>query len=938
MELNENQKEIVTLTEGPLLIIAGPGSGKTFTLVERIIFLLEKKEIEPSKIFVSTFTEKAAKELITRISNRLLELKLNIDISTMKIGTLHSLFLKILEENIQYSDLKKNYRLIDEFEQKYIIYKNMDKFLEIKEIQEFLKEILGKWNQTNKILEYLNKLNEQRISKNELFSNEKKEIKTLGKILEIYEKMLEEENILDFSNIQLKTFNLLTNEEILKKINNEIDYLMIDEYQDTNSIQEEIIFKLAGKKQNLCVVGDDDQGLYRFRGATIRNILEFPKKFEKCKIIKLDINYRSDKSIIDFYDSWIKQLNWNGFRYEKKLKAFNENISKKQRVLKVSGENTEENWYNEIFQFINYLKEEKILTDYNQIAFLFKSVKNPKVIGLCKFLENHGIPIYSPRAGIFFDREEIKLMLGGILGVFPQITQKVLEDSENNLNKYYRECLVKFKEIIKKNYNLNIWFKEKYKKHLKEDLDYSFSIIFYEILQFEPFSSWLKDDNKTKNFREIKNLSILSKLITNFEFLENIQVLNQKFLNYIATNFFLIYMKFLKEGGVNEYEDEKNFAPSGYVSFLTIHQSKGLEFPIVIVGSLDSKPRKQYNEIDEILENEIYRKGVYEPFSMIKDFDFWRLFYTAFSRAQDLLILTTCEKMGKKKLISPSSHFIESYKNIPYWKMKKEELKDLKLKKVKETSLKDTYSFTSDILVYNNCPQEYKFFKEYNFAPVRKQGMIFGTLIHQTIEDINKKIIEDKDYYFNREVVYEWFRKNYDGISKNTKSYLAPVVLNKAFEQILSYIKRKSFSDIAEVEKEITFVKENYILKGVIDLINKKDDGYEIIDFKSTKKPNISKDKESLDIYKKQLEIYKYLLEKQGKKVKGTSLYYTIEENGSPFINFKLESTSIEKTVKTFDDIVKKIQAKNFNGISKDKKKCKNCDMRFYCQIDKEKR
>lgn len=661
MELNKNQKEIVTLTEGPLLIIAGPGSGKTFTLVERVIFLLEKKEIEPSKIFVSTFTEKAAKELITRISNRLLELKLNIDISTMKIGTLHSLFLKILEENIQYSDLKKNYRLIDEFEQKYIIYKNMDKFLEIKEIQEFLKEILGKWNQTNKILEYLNKLNEQRISKNELFSSEKKEIKTLGKILEIYEKMLEEENILDFSNIQLKTFNLLTNEEILKKINNEIDYLMIDEYQDTNSIQEEIIFKLAGKKQNLCVVGDDDQGLYRFRGATIRNILEFPKKFEKCKIIKLDINYRSDKSIIDFYDSWIKQLNWNGFRYEKNLKAFDENISNTQRVLKVSGENTEENWYNEILQFINYLKEEKILTDYNQIAFLFKSVKNPKVIGLCKFLENHGIPIYSPRAGIFFDREEIKLMLGGILGVFPQITQKILEDSENNLNKYYRECLVKFKEIIKKNYNLNIWFKEKYKKHLKENLDYSFSTIFYEILQFEPFSSWLKDDNKTKNFREIKNLSILSKLITNFEFLENIQVLNQKFLNYIATNFFLIYMKFLKEGGVNEYEDEKNFAPSGYVSFLTIHQSKGLEFPIVIVGSLDSKPRKQYNEIDEILENEIYRKGVYEPFSMIKDFDFWRLFYTAFSRAQDLLILTTCEKMGKKKLISPSSHFIESY-------------------------------------------------------------------------------------------------------------------------------------------------------------------------------------------------------------------------------------------------------------------------------------
>ncbi len=936
MELNENQKEIITSIEGPLLIIAGPGSGKTFTLVERIIFLLAEKKVEPSKIFVSTFTEKAAKELITRISNRLLELNLNIDINNMKIGTLHSLFLKILEENIQYSDLKKNYRLIDEFEQKYIIYKNIDEFLKIEGIQVFFKEILGKWNQTNKILEYLNKLNEQRISKEQLFSNTNKEIKILGKILEIYEKILERENILDFSNIQLKTFNLLTNKEVLKKINNDIDYLMIDEYQDTNSIQEEIIFKLAGEKQNLCVVGDDDQGLYRFRGATIRNILEFPQKFKNCKILKLDINYRSDKNIIEFYDSWVKQLNWYGFRYEKNLKAFDENISNTQRVLKVSGENTEENWYNEILQFINYLKEEKILTDYNQIAFLFKSVKNPKVVGLYKFLENHGIPVYSPRAGIFFDREEIKIMLGGILGVFPQITQRVLEDSENNLNKYYRECLIKFRETIKKNYDLNIWFKEKYKKHLKEDLDYSFSTIFYEILQFEPFYSWLKDDDKATNFREIRNLSILSKLITNFEFLENIQVLNQKFINYVTTNFFLIYMKFLKEGGVNEYEDEKNFAPSGYISFLTIHQSKGLEFPIVIVGSLDSKPRKQYTEIDEILENEVYRKGIYEPLSKIKNFDFWRLFYTAFSRPQELLILTTCEKKGKKKLISPSSYFIESYKNIPYWRMKKEELKELKLKRVKETSLKDVYSFTSDILVYNNCPQEYKFFKEYGFSPVRKQGIIFGTLIHQTIEDINKKILENKNYNFEREVVYEWFRKNYDGISKNTKSYLAPVVLNKAFEQILSYIKRKSFYNIAEVEKEITFVKENYILKGVIDLINKRDDGYEIIDFKSTKKPNISEDKESLDIYKKQLEIYKYLLEKQGKKVKGTSLYYTIEENGSPFINFNLEADSIENTIKTFDNIVKRIQEKNFNGISKDSKKCKNCDMRFYCQNKKE--
>lgn len=936
MELNNNQREIVNSTEGPLLIIAGPGSGKTFTLVERVIYLLVEKKVQPEKIFISTFTEKASKELTTRISNRLLELNLDIDIGTMRVGTLHSLFLNILEENIQYSDLKKNYRLVDEFEQKYIVYKNIDKFREVRDFEIFIGETQGKWNQTNKILGYLNKLNEERVDKETLFKYDDIKIRILGKFLEVYEEILIEENILDFSSIQLKTFKLLENEEILKKLNEEIEYLMIDEYQDTNSIQEDIIFKLAGEKKNLCVVGDDDQGLYRFRGATIRNILEFPKNFDNCKILKLETNYRSDKSIIDFYDGWMKKLNWYGFRHEKSLKAFENNISGKQRVIKVSGEQTNENWYREVLNFINYLKKENILTDYNQIAFLFKSVKNPKVIGLYKYLETNGIPVYSPRAGIFFDRDEIKIMLGGILGTFPQIVKKILADLKSELNQYYRECLLMFNEVAKQDKELTLWFRNKAIKHANEDLDYAFSTVFYELLQFEPFSSWLKDE-KIENFREVRNLSIFSKLITNFEFLENVSVLNQRFIDYFGTSFFLVYLKFLKDGGVNEYEDEKNFAPSGYVSFLTIHQSKGLEFPIVVVGSLDSSPRKQYSDIDEILEKEVYRKGNYEPLPMTKDFDFWRLFYTAFSRAQNILVLSTCEKMGKTKLTSPKQHFLDIYKNIPYWRNKVEELKEMKLAKVKESSLKDTYSFTSDILVYDNCPQEYKFFKELDFSPVRKQGMIFGTLIHQTIEDINKKALEDTNYNFQREEIYNWYRENYDGISKSQKSYLDSRVLNKGFENIMQYVERKNFNEVVEVEKEFTLVKENYILKGVVDLINKKDNGYEIIDFKSTKKPSITNDWERLDIYKKQLEIYKYLLEQQGKNVVGTSLYYTSENNGSPFINFNLESSSIDKTIGTFDDIVNKIQNKKFKGTSKDKTKCKNCDMRFYCQNGEEK-
>ncbi|MBM6876355.1 ATP-dependent helicase, partial [Fusobacterium mortiferum] len=234
--------------------------------------------------------------------------------------------------------------------------------------------------------------------------------------------------------------------------------------------------------------------IYRFRGATIRNILEFPNNFKNCKVLKLETNYRSDKNIIEFYDSWMKKLNWYKFRHNKSLKAFENNISGQQRVIKVSGEQTEENWYNEVLNFITYLKRENILTDYNQIAFLFKSVRNSKVIGLYKFLESHGIPVYSPRAGIFFERDEIKIMLGGILGSFPRMVKKILGDSENELNEYYKDCLLKFNEVAKQDKELSLWFRKKAIQHANEDLDYSFSTVFYELLQFEPFSSWLKDE------------------------------------------------------------------------------------------------------------------------------------------------------------------------------------------------------------------------------------------------------------------------------------------------------------------------------------------------------------------------------------------------------------------------------------------------------------
>ena len=313
MPANKEQLEAINTTEGPVLIIAGPGAGKTFTLVERTFRLLSEMKIEPEHIFVSTFTEKASRELVTRISDRIYEADLNININNLCVGTLHSIFLNLLEEFRDFTRLKRNYSLWDQFDQQYAIYKHIHEFIAIDPDC----KVFGKgswWNIAGEIAKQVNKVSEEALDVETLKSSDDEAIQKLAIAYEAYKELLEEENALDFSMIQKEFYDLLLREPtVLETLRQRFEYFMIDEYQDTNSIQERILLLLLNDKKNICVVGDDDQGLYRFRGATIRNILEFEQNFDgKCKRIELTKNYRSHSGIINFYNDWMKQQEWTG--------------------------------------------------------------------------------------------------------------------------------------------------------------------------------------------------------------------------------------------------------------------------------------------------------------------------------------------------------------------------------------------------------------------------------------------------------------------------------------------------------------------------------------------------------------------------------------------------------------------------------------------------
>lgn len=376
---NKGQRDAITTSDGPVLITAGPGTGKTYTLIQRAIFLIQECGVKPESIFIATFTEKAAKELITRITNELSARDISANINEMYIGTFHSLCLRILKENLEYTRLRKNYRLLDGFDQQYMIFQNLYRFNKLDDY-DLVVSNGGWWSQAENICKFVNNLSEELVSPDELMEDEDSSIAAMGRILKEYRSILEEENMMDFSSIQIEAYNLLKDyPDVLNEMQNKLTYIMVDEYQDTNFIQEQIVFLLADRHHNICVVGDDDQGLYRFRGATIRNILEFPQKFPagQCRIIPLVVNYRSNSDIVDFYNKWMATTSgakfkfcWDKYRYDKKIEPHTKTTLKSPAVVKLSGEEDTDEWHDKILWFIDELKLSGKLSDYNQIAFL----------------------------------------------------------------------------------------------------------------------------------------------------------------------------------------------------------------------------------------------------------------------------------------------------------------------------------------------------------------------------------------------------------------------------------------------------------------------------------------------------------------------------------------------------------------------------------------
>lgn len=932
--MNEAQRAVVEHDAGPLLVIAGPGSGKTFSLVLRTVNLLLLGKAKPSTMIVCTFTEKAAFELRDRIAAAARATEYKQDLSELRVGTIHGICNSLLLDHRHRTPLGNNYETLDQLTQLLFIFDNFDDIVGDAQNGLFLGRWHNKWTAIEGLSKYFNKITEELVNPKELAQAKDPFVVSLGAAYAAYREKLFEKNKIDFAHQQRLVYDLLLDPALLGAVTKGIQYVMIDEYQDTNHIQERLLTKLASGTENLCVVGDEDQSLYRFRGATVRNILEFPTRFAGCKVVKLTTNYRSHQKIVTAYDRWMKSANWSNpagpaFRFDKTVEPDRKShYPNYPAVFAIWGRNS----VDEAARFgdlVAFLKQKNIITDFSQVALLLHSVRYDYSGHYIEALEKRGIPAFCPRARAYFENDEVRLMVACYAIIFGYygpgrgaLTGQVLQQ----LAAYVDDCLIQLGKAYGNPHPLARELRARAAEIAAlqpgEALDLRPADYLYKLLALDPFASFAKNENR------VRNIAILSQLLNIFQNYYHYTVVTHRNREYLRWHLFNSFLRLLYDGGINEYEDPDQPFPKGYVQVMTIHQAKGLEFPVVVVGSLDVQLSTQ-KQVDRDLQP-FYHRPTFEPESRVTEFDRMRLHYVAFSRPEKLLVLSTDDL--------PKPYFAPIWQGLPQWPYVEKELLAAQQFTLKERMpVKRSYSFTGDLKVYETCPRQYEFFREYDFTPSRSAVIFFGLLVHQTIEEIHRIVLDGKLATLTGGKIRELFDRTFYFLSLADVRPIGREAREGAFRQVMDYFlqNQEEMKRVIETEVDVSVEKDGYILTGKVDLLLGADGKLELLDFKTAERPSNSA--ELLKAYERQLCTYAHILERRHRKRPDRLLlYWTSEElKKNAVMEFPYHPDLVAEAGRHFDEVVRKIQAQDFRILTVPESKiCKECDLKHYCLQD----
>jgi len=971
---NKEQQKAITHGNGPLLIVAGAGTGKTTVITERIAWLIMEKKLKPEDILAVTFTEKAAQEMEERV-DRLLP----YGVFDKWILTFHSFADKILRQHGLAMGLPIDYKLLDQTGQWLLVKKNFDKFdldyyRPLGNPNKYIHALLRHFSRCkdemispNQYLDYaeeiklntdsrefVKKMDLENLSASERKEAMKQEIMRVGEVADsyhTYQQLLLENESLDFGDLIYYAIELLKKRpKILNEFRKQFNYILVDEFQDTNTAQYELIKLLAAPDNNLTVVGDDDQSIYRFRGASVSNIMHFKNDFPKAGEVVLTKNYRTCQEILDKAYDFI-QLN-NPDRLEKKLEIDKKLNSQKNESGEIKYFHTQ-NQQDQAELIIRKMIELKSIdreSSWDDFAILVRSNDSGEIFN--NLLEQANIPhqflslkgLYSKPAVLnafsyfnlldnYHESASLYKVLTSVWLQIPEQDVVRLVYSAKKQNKSLYEIIKEIdliKDLNEKTYSQIKKLLGLVEKHTRLAQKEKTSQVLLSFLYDSGYLEYLKKNENKENQLSLSYLQSLYKKIQEFE-KEDPKVKLADFKELIQLE--------LAAGEMGSVEVDLEAGPE-MVRIMTVHGAKGLEFKYVFIPDLVNRkfPPDKRGELIEI-PDALLKIHLSEGDVHLQEER--RLFYVAMTRAKQGLYFFSAENFNSSQKRKLSRFLLElGYELKEPEKCPKIERKPEKVNEKVHYEVPKRFSH-SQLSNYEICPYKYKLANVLKIPTFGKYQFTFGDTIHQTLNQFltaycSEQPSAQKDLFGN-EMKADKKRLNIDDLLKmyeeNWKSdwFESREQEKKYFQKGKKALKnffedfKKQNPDVGLLERPFKIKVGDYIIAGRIDRIDNLEDGQvEIIDYKT----GAAKNKLSTPD-RRQLLLYQIAVEEDlGKKV-GNLTYYYLEEDVK--LSFIGDDKDKEKLKQKIISQIREIQNLNFQP-KPNPHVCGFCDFKEICE------
>lgn len=965
--LNEKQKEAIDIIDKPLIVIAGPGTGKTTLICEKIDYLINKKNISPDRILALTFTEKATEEMSSRVMSKGMD---------FYAKTFHSFALEIIDKYLgKISNIDENYILLDDTNQLIYFMDNLDsfKFSSVDPSMNKQKVVYELKSTISRLKDFgVTLMDMQNVDFSSM--NVKMDILSIYSKYEMYKK---ENNFLDFGDILLYLSKLLEDSEILEEVLDMYDYVLVDEFQDTNLMQLNILKKIC--KNNITVVGDLKQSIYSFRGANYNNLNLFKESFKGYVEVFLNQNYRFSQNVLSLANEYISKISDN----ENELLKEGSSSKGFSNMVGCINEKAQDTY------IIEKITEFRKNSPNASIGIFFR--RRTELNKVAKMLKSFGIEFNSLGGENIFSKPIIKLLL--------HYLEVIDNPKEANINIFeILNSLPLRRETVRKiGRKSSMNEKSFYNVLMNEDIsDYGDENEI--ILKLRDVLRDVVDSKGVMSIREIVykilvELNIYEKALI-YDSSENISLINaflefcDTFSNIYKTNSITKFLKmceYSKNLGIESNQDEGIGIKKYGVELLTVHQAKGREYDYVIMPFMNEKRFPlSFKPSFFTTPYDLSRENFYDEEE--------RLFFVAITRAKEGVEILSVKKFSENKTESQQSIFISSLKTPEkiYYTQYVDELSYEKklyvrleiIKKIqdllidgqyslakKEIDLlrklfgkKDLFSFIGDgenshpdysyyekklrgesteflnidtnefvysvsqLQVYDSCPKKYLFQYIYKVPTQVKHYFDFGTTMHKVLEEITKEIdiSMPKEIYYSKSVDYLnkfWISKGYDDAKIEKEYFEKGISCLKDFIE-REYELRLSQREIIGWEKKFNIEIDGKKITGVIDRVDKNGEDLEILDYKTSN--SMEKDlNENM-----QLIVYAMAMKELYEKYPSSmGLWYLIHNKISK-VYFNSKNLDIVKM--RILDIIKNIEKKDFkatpNGFA-----CKYCDFNKIC-------